>query len=333
MRFAKPLLLALCITTLAVAPAHAAAGDIFVYYGSGGWTSSTYTRFAAAAGQNLETDTILPESLAETPCVILPVNTTTFTAADAAALGSYVESGGTLIAAAEYSGSARTAAIGVMNDLSASLGSGLSVVAASIDIGSNTTTNIDADPLTAEVTSFKYAAGSEVTATGAARTLIRFRSAPTKAIIGAETIGLGTFVLAGDANWLNDFSSDAYSNAAIHNPRFAKNLCGGVSATLEANPALIDADAMRTYVMMSATLTRSSTGAPIAGGTVRFSAGDAGCEATTDAEGSASCGFVVETVQVALAGGRYNATFDGDGDHRPSAAEGHLVRVLGADLP
>ncbi|HEX9697047.1 MAG TPA: hypothetical protein VGB64_12145 [Actinomycetota bacterium] len=221
------LILSLATAMFAPRTARAAAGDIFVYSGNGALNEG-YSAFAAAAGRTLTVSSALPADLAGLECVILPVNASAFSAAQKTVLSDYVRAGGTLIAIAEHSGFA--GAIATMSDLSASLGSAMSVVSDAIDSDFHTTTSIDSDALTDRMTSYVYAAASRVSIAGSARSLIRTQTGG-QTFIGAQILGAGTFVLSGDSNGLSDNSHDGYTGPAS-NPEFAENLCGGSTAIL-----------------------------------------------------------------------------------------------------
>lgn len=76
----------------------------------------------------------------------------------------------------------------------------------------------------------------------------------------------------------------------------------------------------------TATLTRTSTGTPIAGKSVRFIAGATpACNATTNAQGVASCTFTVFSLLSTVLGLGYSAVFDGDGQYAGSSGHGGLV--------
>ncbi len=198
-----------------------AAGEIFVFTGNGALDEG-YTQFAGAAGKPLLTAAILPADLSAAPCVILPVNASSFTASQKTVFSEYLAGGGTLIALAEHSGF--PGSISTMNNLATTLGSGMSVIPDVIDSGFHTTTSIDSHILTGGMSSYVYAATSRVAIGGQARSLIRTQTGNVT-FIGTEPIGLGTFVLAGDSNGFSDNSGSAYTGA-YGNGRFAENLCG-----------------------------------------------------------------------------------------------------------
>ncbi|WP_320669836.1 hypothetical protein [Patulibacter defluvii] len=77
-------------------------------------------------------------------------------------------------------------------------------------------------------------------------------------------------------------------------------------------------------LVASATLTRTDTGAPVAGAQVTFAIGDEQlCVATTDAAGVAACPLDPLTL-VALLSGGYEARYEGDDAHLPSRVTVHI---------
>ena len=90
-----------------------------------------------------------------------------------------------------------------------------------------------------------------------------------------------------------------------------------VATSLTASPLLFGG--------ISARLTRTDNGQPIAGQTIVFTAGGATlCTATTDANGTASCNSLLALLTAVLNLG-YNATFAGNGAYLPSSAHGKLI--------
>jgi hypothetical protein len=79
--------------------------------------------------------------------------------------------------------------------------------------------------------------------------------------------------------------------------------------------------------LVRAHLTNRLTGAPIAGKTIRFTAGTGNiCTAVTDATGTATCSGVVPWSQTLLGLG-YTATFDGDADHQKASDAAPLIQA------
>jgi hypothetical protein len=79
---------------------------------------------------------------------------------------------------------------------------------------------------------------------------------------------------------------------------------------------------------VSATLTRSDTGAPLAGRTVTFSdiAGTL-CSSVTDSNGLASCDFSLANAITTIVSLGYQATFAGDGDYAGVTATSPLIQI------
>jgi hypothetical protein len=76
----------------------------------------------------------------------------------------------------------------------------------------------------------------------------------------------------------------------------------------------------------TATLTRTATGLPVAGKPVRFLAGASpACNATTNAQGVASCTYTLSSLLGVVLGLGYSAVFDGDGEYAASSGRGSLV--------
>ncbi len=89
--------------------------------------------------------------------------------------------------------------------------------------------------------------------------------------------------------------------------------------TLTASPAVL------TVLTLSARLTRTDDGTPVAGQTVRFSAGGSPvCSATTSASGVASCSGLGAALAIVLNGG-YTATFAGTASFGASSGRAGLV--------
>jgi hypothetical protein len=87
-----------------------------------------------------------------------------------------------------------------------------------------------------------------------------------------------------------------------------------------AATALVAAPAHLSPLTVSATLTRADDGTPLAGQTVRFTAGGAAiCSGTTNGSGTASCDGSGAALAIVLNGG-YTASFDGTANLAPSTA-------------
>ncbi|WP_428309149.1 Calx-beta domain-containing protein [Hydrocarboniphaga sp.] len=99
----------------------------------------------------------------------------------------------------------------------------------------------------------------------------------------------------------------------------AMSASGYISAQAGGLPSLLT---------VSANLGDGKTGAAIVGARVRFSAGSiAVCEASSDAQGKASCTGTLSGSLSVILGLGYDANFDGDATYKPVAAKGKLVCV------
>jgi hypothetical protein len=157
--------------------------------------------------------------------VILNVDATPFTSEQVAALSSYVNGGGTLLAIGEAGEIWFSDADMTMNALATSLGAHMSLNRDAVDRYFHTTTNVDPSPLTAGVQSIEYAYPSTLSVWGPAETLVRTQTeSGSEPIIAAESIGRGLFLLFGDSNVLADDSNTGYTQQ--NNGRLARNLCG-----------------------------------------------------------------------------------------------------------
>ncbi|MBI4304366.1 MAG: hypothetical protein HY665_08550 [Chloroflexi bacterium] len=209
------LIAALVLMLIPAIPISAATGKVLVYTGDNAFNNG-YTKFGTATGKVVETLAVLPGDLSAYDCILLPANRNPFSADTMAALVSYVNAGGRIIAQADQGGPGSTflLAIANFNNLATALGSNLSLEAASIDSDFfHVTTNIGTSPFTTGVSSIAYAWTSKVAVSGNAQTLVRTQGGPTDntPFIGIERIGDGWFVLVGDLNVLSDFSGTGYT--------------------------------------------------------------------------------------------------------------------------
>jgi hypothetical protein len=97
-----------------------------------------------------------------------------------------------------------------------------------------------------------------------------------------------------------------------------------IATTLEANPAVARLQGLKWYYpVLSARLTETASGAPLAGRLVHFFVqGRLVCNAITAADGTATCGGSANSVLLA---GSYSVRFDGDHDHSASSATGTVT--------
>ena len=223
-------------------PVVAVAQNILVYYGEGGYIFDGYSDFGAATGKPIVsvTEDDLPCDLSSFDCIVLPINGLfgpAFSAKTLTALNGYVNTGGRIIAEADFgslSCDGRTGA--AMNGLAANLEADLSISCTAIDGGFHTTLNIDPSPFTAGVNSIRYSWTSEVVvAVGPhAHSLVRTTDSgthPGTTFIAVDEIGSGLFALLGDSNVFSDNSNDGYINH--DNGVLAANLCDHVSLEIE----------------------------------------------------------------------------------------------------
>jgi len=168
----------------------------------------TFYGWEAATGESTEVTEILPGSLSSYRCVVLLANEW-LEAPEESALADYLRSGGTLVAIGEHQGPGFDEADAALNSFAASLGVGLEFNDDELDYGEQVTTNIDYSPLTAGV----YAVGdnwvSSVSVSGSAQQLVE-SSGDWATVIGAQAVGSGQFIMAGDSNMFSDNSYGAY---------------------------------------------------------------------------------------------------------------------------
>lgn len=209
--------------------ASASSGTVLVYTGNSP-VNEGYSQFGTATGKTVDYQSTLPDDLSAYDCIVLPVNSAAFSDATKAAFANYLNAGGRVLAIAEWN--AFAGSINTMNDLASHVGADLQVVAAAIDLGFHTTTNIDPSPFTAGVSSIRYAATSEVQVQVGpdAHSLVRSTNTATT-FIGVDKIGSGVFALFGDSNVLSDNSADGYT--AHDNGVLAANLCDKASYVLD----------------------------------------------------------------------------------------------------
>ncbi len=96
--------------------------------------------------------------------------------------------------------------------------------------------------------------------------------------------------------------------------------------TLVATPAVLDTSGPTVGgFALSATLSRSDTGAPVAGQQVAFAAGATPiCTAVTDEHGVAVCNGLAQALEIVASQG-YTVTFGGTPDYRASSARAGLI--------
>ena len=212
-----------------VAPAASASGQLLVFNGNRAFNdtySETFFSFAQAATRTPVATTTLPADLSSNACVLLPANSVTFDAGQKAALSSYLNGGGTIIAMGENGRFASgPAATQTMNDLAASLGVAVSGSPyTAVDPDYHTTTRIQPSPYTAGVTKLGYAYSSQIQVSSPAQLLVSTNQG-NLAMVAVQDFGTGKFVFSADGNIFSDLIG-AYT--VDDNGPFAKNLCGDI---------------------------------------------------------------------------------------------------------
>jgi hypothetical protein len=134
---------------------------------SGGDNTSSFinTYYSGLSGvtSTLYNGTVTSALLSGKNLFVAPMPDDAFTAGEISALSGFLAGGGSVFFLGEWS-SFNAARTGYINDALAGLGSALSISLAAIDLGYHTATGsqIAVDPFTAGVTSFTYAATSQV---------------------------------------------------------------------------------------------------------------------------------------------------------------------------
>jgi len=200
-------------------------GSTLVYDGATAMGSQegdlTFYDWEEATEEHTEVSGALPDNLLSYRCVVLLANES-LEAREESLLAGYLRSGGTILAIGEHQGYGFDEADATLNSFASSLGVGLALNDDELDYGAQVTTNIESSPLTARV----YALGdnwvSSVSTYGSAQALVG-SSEDSTTIIGAQAVGSGQFVMAGDSNMFSDNSYDAYY--FYDNGRFVRNLC------------------------------------------------------------------------------------------------------------
>ena len=148
-----------------------------------------------------------------------------------------------------------------------------------------------------------------------------FMDGPTRLGTGALAGGRATLATSG-------LGVGSHSVTAVYagDATFAGSASAAVTETVQrAATALAAAPVVQSLLTLSATLTRSDDGTPLAGQTIAFSAsGTSICSATTNAGGVASCSGVGALIPIVLNAG-YTASFAGTTSYGPSSAFGGLI--------
>jgi hypothetical protein len=181
----------------------------------------SFYEWAQATGQSAEVQESLPSELSPYRCVAL-LSPLTLSEEQEAQLGKYVREGGTIVAIGEHEGEPYQNADYVLNDFANWLGVGLSLNIDSYDYGPHTTFEIHPSPLTENVFSLGDNWASSVNVFGTAQALIGVAEGDAT-LVGAQAVGSGTFVMAGDSNMFTDDSEDFYTDD--DNGQFVRDLC------------------------------------------------------------------------------------------------------------
>lgn len=187
----------------------------------------TFDDWSNATGEPADLGNSLPTSLSGYRCVVLYLNEG-FASADEPELASYLAAGGTVIALGEHSqgGGPFDVADEALNTMAQSLGAGLSLDDDTLDSGPNVTYNVDSSPLTNNVYAFGYNWASSLSLSGNAQPLVDSAD-DSYTLIGAASVGPGTFVMSGDTDAFADSSED-YGQAFYEdadNGTFVQDLC------------------------------------------------------------------------------------------------------------
>jgi len=181
----------------------------------------SFEDWSAATGEPAEVDEVLPSTISSDRCVVLLTNES-LGEADEAELTAYLHSGGTIVALGEHEGGGYNIANETLSRFARSLGVGLSVVSGYHDYGPNVTYDINPSPLTENVVSLGDNWVSTVEVSGAAGSLAG-TSDGEGTVIGAQSVGDGQFVMAGDSNLFTDEKQNAYEED--DNGQLVRNLC------------------------------------------------------------------------------------------------------------
>lgn len=181
----------------------------------------TFYEWEEATGESTEALDTLPGSLSSYRCVVLLANES-LEAQEERLLGEYLRSGGTIVAIGEHQGFGFDEADATLNGFAGSLGVGLALDDDELDYGAQVTTNIGGSPLAAGV----YALGdnwvSSISVSGSAQALVD-SSEGLAPIVGAQAVGSGEFVMAGDSNMFSDNAYGAY--VFYDNGQLVRNIC------------------------------------------------------------------------------------------------------------
>jgi hypothetical protein len=180
----------------------------------------SFNDWAEAAGEPAEVSETLPANITPDRCVVLLTNES-LDEGQEAELAAYLRAGGTILAVGEHEGGEYATADETLSRFAYTLGVGLALNDDSQDTGPNSTFDIDPSPLTANVFSLGDNWVSTLDVSGAAQQLVGTADGEGT-LVGAQTVGNGTFVMAGDSNL---FTDDSQGYDEDDNGQFARDLC------------------------------------------------------------------------------------------------------------
>jgi hypothetical protein len=180
----------------------------------------SFNEWSEATGQTAVVNEVLPANITPDRCVVLLTNES-LDEGQEAELAAYVRAGGTILALGEHEGGDYATADETLSRFAASLGVGLALNDDSHDSGPSTTYEIEPSPLTENVFSLGDNWVSTLEVSGAAQSLVGTADGEGT-LVGTQTVGAGTFVMAGDSNI---FTDDSQGYDEDDNGQFAHDLC------------------------------------------------------------------------------------------------------------
>lgn len=188
--------------------------------------TTSFSGFSTATGRELDTMNTLPADLGSYACVLLPGQSQPLTADEIGQLAGYVDTGGTVIAMAEWILDPDT--INALNALLTEFGSSIQIEPNIVNFLPASTSEIHSSPYTEGVSSISYYRTSTLAVGAPAQTLVSVQGGTP--LIAAEQFGQGVLVVSGDLNPFRDsLVIDPYSNEG--NRVLAANLCQFRGAT------------------------------------------------------------------------------------------------------
>jgi hypothetical protein len=183
----------------------------------------SFDDWAAATGQDADTEATLPTDLSSYRCVVLDLNQS-FASGDEAALSSYLQAGGTILVLGEHTdyGGDFDNADSALNAMVGDLGSTITLNDDDNDQGDTYTSNIDSSPLTSGVSLIAYNWASSLSLSSTAEELVASAD-DSYSLIAAQPVGGGTIVVSGDSNVFSDNSDGFYDEA--DNGQLVDDLC------------------------------------------------------------------------------------------------------------